>query len=399
MSAFKLNPSYGFLLLIVISISLQFDYLFFNIYFFVPFLVVVSIFLFTLLMPIKSTNHIIFLFLFLLILLFTTFAISLSSAPEFKRTLVYPIYVILSFFVINKVLYKINKTQVEKLIRLTLYLCIFSVAIETFFRFYMPTLDLRNDNIDYIARVVSESPSFKEIISNQYFYAYKFSSIMFFDSNFVGLFLLPILILNLFYIEISRKLIFKILLIVVLFLIFLTFSRSAIITATIVIYIYSMYIVMRWNKQFFFISLFLTFFLFSIGLFYLYTALIQDGSLKTKLGIFSSLNAIFENDLINIFFGYGVETGGTVYSYKEGAYAHALIPLLLGQFGLIGLIAYFSLLIYLSFKIGFYGWLLFFTIFTSGLSLADPWQILNYFSFLIMAHHTSFNKKQVLYEY
>lgn len=398
MNAFEFNPSYSFLLLIVISISLQFDYLFFNVYFFVPFLVVISIFLLTILTPIKSANHIIFLFLFLLILLFTTFAVSLSSAPELKRTLVYSIYIILSVFVVNKFLYKINKVQVERLISLTLYLCVFSVAIETFFRFYMPTLDLRNDNVEYILSIVNESPSLKDIIINQYFYAYKFSSVMFFDSNFVGIFLLPVLILNLFYMEISRRLIFKILIFVILFLIFLTFSRSAIMTATIVMYIYFMYMLVRWNKYFFFISLFLSFFIFSIGLFFLYTTLTEDGSLNTKIGIFSSLNTISEHGLISILFGYGVEAGGTIYSYKEGAYAHALIPLLLGQFGLIGLTAYFSFLIYLCFKIGFYGWLLFFAIFVSGLSLADPWQVLNYFSFLVMARHTSFNKNQALYE-
>src|SRR5690606_3785470 len=120
--------------------------------------------------------------------------------------------------------------------------------------------------------------------------------------------------------------------------------------------------------------------------------LIQDSSFNTKINIFYSLNTIAEHGLINILFGYGVEAGGFIYSYKEGAYAHALIPLLIGQFGLIGLIAYFSFLIYLSFKVGFYGWLLSFAIFVSGLSLSDPWQVLNYFSFLVMARHTSFNK-------
>ena len=92
------------------------------------------------------------------------------------------------------------------------------------------------------------------------------------------------------------------------------------------------------------------------------------------------------HDIIHILFGYGIDAGAKVYSYKEDAYAHALIPLLLGQFGILGTILFFFFFIYYSFKIGFFGWLLFFAIVFSGFSLADPWQVLNYFVLLIMAH-------------
>lgn len=85
--------------------------------------------------------------------------------------------------------------------------------------------------------------------------------------------------------------------------------------------------------------------------------------------------------------------------FKRGfAYAHALIPLLLGQFGLIGLFLYLSVLAYLSYKAGFFGWLLFLVIMLSGLSLADPWQILNYFVFLIIGHARRLDTRGIKYE-
>lgn len=356
---------------------------------------VLAAFLVAFMMPSKSVYQLFFLLFFILIVLFTTISISISSGSELKRTLIYSIYIILSVFVINKFLYKIDMYDLDKLLRLTLYLCILSVSIETILRFYLPTLDLRSDNASYIERVVDMSPTFLEIITSKYFYAYKFSSVMFFDSNFVGLFLLPVLILNLFYIEVSGRKLFKFLLVIVLLLIFTTFSRSAIITSIAVMYIYFLYVIMRWNKQVFILTLFLSAFIASLGLIYLYSILLQDGSLNTKLNILSSLNTVFDHDLHNILFGFGVDVGGTIYSYQEGSYAHALIPLLLGQFGLIGLAVYLTFLMYFSFKGGFFGWLLFFSIFTSGFSLADPWQILNYFTFLIMAHYAYLKKVNI----
>lgn len=393
MKLLRINLPYFFLLVLVTSIALQFDYVFFNIYFFVPFFVVVIVALGTFLLLHSYINQIIFFLLLVSILFVTTLIIVFSGITELKRTLIYPFYIILSVFITNNLLYSLNKIKIKKIIELTMLVCVLAVLIETFFRFYMPTLDLRGDTENYINSVTALNPTFVELLTGEIFYAFKFSSIMFFDSNFVGLFLLPILVLNLFYIEMNKTKAkrFKLLLLVVLFLIALTFSRAAMLTAVIVLYLYCMYKIMHYHKQVFFITVCVSIFAFSAGLIHFHNLLIQDGSFITKISIFNSLSTIFEHDLNHIFFGYGLDVGGTIYSYQKDSYAHALIPVLLGQFGLLGLCIYFSFVIYMSFKIGFFGWLLFIAIFVSGLSLTDPWQILNYFSFLIMAHYIRVN--------
>ncbi len=382
----KYNISYILLLLIALSISLQFDYIFFNISFFVPFVTVVGIFIITSILPNKSIMQVIIFLFFCCILLLSTLFLSIHSFLELKRQILYLGYIIITIFTVNKLLYKISFDEIKKIIRLTIYLSVIAVLIETFFRFNFPTMDLRADNSDNIIKIISMQSNFLDLIFEKYFYAYKFSSIMFYDSNFVGLFLLPLLVLNLFYINLEKnQKIFKFLVFIILILIFLSFSRSAIITSMVIIYFYFMYIIYYKNKHLFLIILLISLLVGSVGLIYFINFLFKDGSFLTKIGVFSSLQTILDHDIINILFGYGVEAGGTIYSYEEGAYTHVLIPLLLGQIGIIGLTFYLSFFTYYSIKIGFFGSLLFFSIMLSGLSLADPWQIMNYFTFMIMS--------------
>lgn len=386
MRQLRINSSF-LLFLISFSVSFQFDYLFFNIPFFYPFLTIVSIFPIIILFPYKSIDQIVIFLLFISALfLFALFA-GVYDSSELRRTLLYPGYIVISVFVVNKLLQKSTFGEINKVLRLTLYFCVAAVLIETFFRFYMPTLDLRSDIGQHVSRVADMQPSYVGFFVNQYFYVFKFSSIMFFDSNFVGLFLLPLLVLTLFYLQFNKNEIkFRWLSVLIFLLNLLTFSRSAIISSVAVLYFYFMYKLMKKNSQLFFLVLLFSVLFLFVGLSDFLSLLLKDGSFYTKLSIFTSISSIFEHDLVHILFGYGVDAGGTIYSYRDGAYAHALIPLLLGQFGILGLVVYFTFFIYYSFKVGFFGWLLFFAIMFSGLSLADPWQVLNYFSFLIMAH-------------
>lgn len=389
----QLRVKLSFLLLLIgISISLQFDYLFFNIPFLPPFLIIISVFFIAFSLPSNSIDGLV-VFLFFISALFL-FAL-LSGVYDFsglRRTIVYPGYIVLSVFVVNKLLYKTTFPQLQKIIKLTLFFCVAAVCIETFFRFSMPTLDLRSDVGENVLRLIDRQSGYESFLGNQYFYAFKFSSIMFFDSNFVGLFLLPLLVLNLFCLNFYKeKKVLKFLLVIILILIFLSFSRSAIITSIAILYFYFMYNLIKKNVILF---LFIIFFSLSFGFFGLisfFDLLLQDDSFETKLSIIRSINKVVDQDLVHVLFGYGVDKGGTIYSYREDSYAHALIPLLLGQFGIVGVSIYFSALIYYSFKVGFFGWLLFFAIIFSGVSLADPWQVLNYFCFLIMAHFIRLN--------
>lgn len=379
---------YFFLLIIAFSISLQFDYVFFNNYFFMPFLVVVSAFIFSLFFNIKEYVSLFFLVVFLAMVLLFVLVVGESEATEVRRAIVYPAYIIISVYTVNNLLQKIERARVEKLIRLTIMFCLLAVVVETYFRFTMPVLDLRFDNGDRVLSMVVEKLSFWEALKNRTFYAYKYSSIMFFDSNYVGLFLLPLMILNLFYlenIEVDRRCLVSLL--VVLGLIFLTFSRSAIITAVAVLCLFFLYKAYKKSKSvvIFLLALLLIFSVYVSS--YVFGLLMEDGSFVTKIGIFYSLAGNTETDIVGFLFGFGVVEGGYKYSYTEGAYAHAFIPLFIGQYGLIGLLLYFSFWVYFSSKVGFFGWLLFFSFLLSGLSLADPWQILNYFAMLLMLRY------------
>lgn len=399
MSFLKFNYSYVLLIVISLAISLQFDYLFFNIPFFVPFFVIFFTFIVTSLTSVKNSEQIILLLLFLSYVAFSVFLTGMIDMTEIRRTVTYPLYVVVAIYVMNGLLYNINSRQMNRVIKATLFFCVFAALIETYFRLYYPTLDLRSENFANVSYIVNLNYTLPEFMFNAYFYAYKFSSIMFFDSNFVGLFLLPLLVLSLFYADkTSWSLRIKLFILIILFLVVLTFSRSAIISALFILYLFLMYKLSVNKRSLFFLFVVMSLFLIVLGVIYFSDNLKMDGSFNTKLGVFASLSTLLDHDVLNVLFGYGVDAGGTVYSYKEDAYAHALIPLLLGQFGLIGLFLYLSVLAYLSYKAGFFGWLLFLVIMLSGLSLADPWQILNYFVFLIIGHARRLDTRGIKYE-
>jgi hypothetical protein len=384
----KRHNTYSYLLILIsISISLQFDYLFFNVYFFVPFVVVIPSFI---LISFYSLRSISFFLWFLMIVVYYLFTIvisnSFSSFESLRRAFIYVFYIIVAVYVLRIILTKISLEDKRKAFILTVILSTLALLIECILRFTEPTLDLRNAGTErFILSTVSKSPSLLEVFSNNYFYAYKYSSIMFFDSNFTGLFALVMVVNILFYRSVFGKSNFiNLFLCANIIFVFLSFSRSAMLVLIVILVINTFFLVYKNNKYLFSVSIIFTLPLFMLFLLYAVDGALNDGSFDTKVRIFYSLATISDHDVKNILFGFGVEEGGAVYSYKEGAYAHALIPLLLGQFGLIGLIIYFYVLISMAKQGGFYGWLLFTALFISGLSLADPWQILNFYSFLMI---------------
>ena len=104
----KYNISYILLLLIALSISLQFDYIFFNISFFVPFVTVVGIFIITSILPNKSITQVIIFLFFCCILLLSTLFSSIHSFLELKRQILYLGYIIITIFTVNKLLSQLS---------------------------------------------------------------------------------------------------------------------------------------------------------------------------------------------------------------------------------------------------------------------------------------------------
>ncbi|WP_129120581.1 hypothetical protein [Veronia nyctiphanis] len=98
-----------------------------------------------------------------------------------------------------------------------------------------------------------------------------------------------------------------------------------------------------------------------------------DGSGSTKLAIFSRLSDLFFNyDLLEQLFGFGVEKGNFAYSYYDGSYAHALIPMLLGELGLVGLLSYLIFWLFWGVKSPKVFFTVFIPFFILGLSYLPP---------------------------
>ncbi|UUM30468.1 hypothetical protein [Vibrio japonicus] len=110
----------------------------------------------------------------------------------------------------------------------------------------------------------------------------------------------------------------------------------------------------------------------------------NDVSLSSKFEIFKSLALINTYELLVVLFGVGFEVGGYLYSFRDGAYAHALLTLLLGEVGVIGFIIYGLILGVLITKNSreINGIIL--TMLICGLSLVYPWDSIYIYSVSIL---------------
>jgi hypothetical protein len=191
---------------------------------------------------------------------------------------------------------------------------------------------------------------FSRVIEN--FYLAKINSPYMVDANAVGLYALIYLLLASYIIIKSwsskiwkYKLIYTMLSVFVL----LTLSRTAI-AGLIVVMLIFVYKYLYNKFKILTITLYIVLAIFLI--IYIFGVILEDGSGKTKLGVIESLIEIGPNlDLRGILFGFGINEGNYVYSYEAGKYSHLLIPMVLGQFGLIGFyiyFLYFAYILYLS---------------------------------------------------
>lgn len=247
------------------------------------------------------------------------------------------------------------------------------ISIDTLIRFILPAFAYKGG-----------SGSMDDMLAYGTFYAYKFGSIMYVDSNYVGLQALTLIPIAALFFKGKSK---KIIILLISFLVVLSLSRSAIISLFFIflIYMYSNKTYISKIVIFFTVSIVSTifvFFLFESA--YLSNHAI-DGSLKTKFEIFDRLYSILLNlDLKTILFGSGFEYGGYVFSYKPGEYAHVMIALLMGEQGLLGLFLYLNLLLFI-FKIsGNKSVYIILPMLLSGLSLVNPYDYIYAISLFII---------------
>ncbi|MGY9288732.1 hypothetical protein [Citrobacter braakii] len=201
------------------------------------------------------------------------------------------------------------------------------------------------------------------------FYILKVDSLFFFDSNGTGIYILCLLC---YFVTLWEKLNSEKYIYIAITCLFQlgTFSRAAILSSVLV---FICYIFIRSNTLTRFILISLASLLLLVGTSTVLTTMAHDGSGETKLLIFSRMTELyFANSLSEQLFGFGIELGNFAYSYLEGSYAHALIPMLLGEVGLIGLFAYLAFWLWWALRINTLVIIVFVPFFILGISYLPP---------------------------
>jgi hypothetical protein len=164
------------------------------------------------------------------------------------------------------------------------------------------------------------------------FYSFK-HGVFWKDTNFLGVLEANVICLNLFLFDYTKDKVWKNYTAILCILILSTFSRSAIIAVLGIVYIY---FVVYLIKKKYYIGMMVGLVIAIIGLFYIFSLIVYDGSFNTKIDILEGLKKIKNTNMRNLFFGFGFTEGNHAYSYKEGAYGHLHIALLLGWYGITG---------------------------------------------------------------
>lgn len=279
---------------------------------------------------------------------------------------IYPlcVFILISYFC-NKISVKsvIYGGQIFVLVSLVLLL------IETFIRFMYPEYAVKGDGNAYLDSLKRDS-----------FYIFKFGSIMYLDSNYVALHALVAFSLSFFVFEDSKRILISLLLAIV---IAMALSRSVYISFLLLPMLYF------FKKQSLYVKFYLLVFIFPLIIFLLFYLIygggVEDGSLDTKLGIFKVFfSKVMDVENLTFYWGNGFDVGGYLYSFEAGKYAHAMMPLIIGELGLIGFMVYSGLLFYAYVKIGYESLYIIVPMLVSGLSLIYPYDTMYLYSLLIL---------------
>ncbi|QLR72576.1 hypothetical protein HV337_08460 [Citrobacter freundii] len=260
----------------------------------------------------------------------------MSPPEQLKQILefIFPFLIVFNVWTLTK---NINTHDIETGLLFFIYSSLLLICTDTIIRLCWPSYAFKGDETEYLIE-----------LSRDTFYIYKYGSIMYLDSNYVALHILLIIGLLL---NISCK--YKsVLLLSSIILLILTFSRSAYIGFISIVTLYYFIRVHKTTKMaLVYIVIVMMIFL---GIWINHSTMndfITDESFSSKIIIFSSLEKIASIDLINLLFGSGFDIGGYIFSYKDGGYAHAFIPLVLGELGVVGLIAMCSVLLLIMIKL------------------------------------------------
>ncbi|ENR5393540.1 O-antigen ligase family protein [Providencia rettgeri] len=285
-----------------------------------------------------------------------------SITSKFILGFLFPYLIIFNLYVAYRLL---NKNQLINSVKLYILSGTILILIDTIIRLLFPDYAFKGDLSEFNAELARDS-----------FYIFKYGSIMYLDSNYVALQLLVnFVLIFLFFNKKTRK----ILLCITALLILFTFSRSAYIGLLFIFFI-EFYQRKRSSYKLIIITLILITTLFSISLLFNYQIQSNDISFNSKLEILDSLKNIDSHPLLTTLFGIGFEIGGYLYSFRDGAYAHAFIPLVLGEVGILGLILYLLILLYLIKTSPTHFSAIILVMFICGMSLIDPWDSIYIYS-------------------
>lgn len=378
--------------LLTISLCLQIGYLFNGSNRFIPLRVIILLTLFFLIKNLASNIKInvnyakIFFVLSVVQIIYLLFWVEFFTDELLSRTIGNFIYIVCFYVLFDSICNKLSRKQLLSVYKLGCYFFLFLLVVETILRFTFSTLNVPQLDSNAVRKVASDAASIYEGSFSifDHFYSFKYSSVMFFDSNYVGLMGL----LMIFCVKFiknhqlsNQKL--NIAEVIAICIVVFSFSRAAMISAVL---FYGTYYLVKIRSLSIKISLLITL-ITAVLLFICVSDLhvLNDGSLETKFQIMDSLYSKFGSvTFTQYIFGAGPVVGGYVFSYKDGGYAHALIPLIVGEMGVIGMVMVLVLYIYIIMKFRLWGWLFAIITFIPGLSLIDPYQVMYYWAVVLL---------------
>lgn len=254
------------------------------------------------------------------------------SAEDFNELFLANLKLIFAFMALYLGKNLIINTDESKyvLFKLVNFVVIITIAIDLFFR------------LKWVGYNISQ------VFNN--FYLLKFGSVMFSDSNGVGMYACVCIAINMLLYKFVPKKLWYVCQLTLFFLVIFTLSRSAITSAAVgflVFFFYRLSLSIKEEQRHISILIIVLFILFS-SIFVIPEILqdiIKDGSGSTKVKIFMSIPELMGADLFSDIFGRGLTVGGKYFSFDSNVkYAHAALPLLLGFFGILGLLIYFVMI-------------------------------------------------------
>lgn len=265
--------------------------------------------------------------------------------------------------------YSFDIIKKNKLIFLVIALAYILSAVDAVFRFYFPEYSVSKfGGLDVLN---GRSWGFDE----DNFHTYKWGSIMFFDSNYVAIYL-AILLFMVMYSKLNFTFKYYLCILSIGFLLLiLSFGRSA--WLVVMFWVFSLFLIKTFPQIFgskysfmLIIVLFVSYLFFNWSS--VYDVLAADESGDSKLEILRAISGVTGADINNSMLGYGFDAGWHAYSYRPGEFAHNILSILVGQVGIVGAIVYVAYLVYIASK-GVISTVYVIGLSALGMSLLDPW--------------------------